>query len=181
MGKKLAKPYAKAILEMLPTTLLNPNARNEPFEPINELHVHPYTMQQIFWPTSESRHFTREDAAKAFHHKMLSADERVPHPELIQMEKEIADGLSPYSASERFKKAAMESERKAAAKQIKKAAVEEKYTTRVNSKRFEFRFKQINSELVGPKGKARNAVGWRYGAPYYDRAKGEVKIPTSVP
>lgn len=97
------------------------------------------------------------------------------------MEKEIADGLSPYSASERFKKAAMESERKAAAKQIKKAAVEEKYTTRVNSKRFEFRFKQINSELVGPKGKARNAVGWRYGAPYYDRAKGEVKIPTSVP
>ncbi|KAI0112870.1 eukaryotic mitochondrial regulator protein-domain-containing protein [Daldinia grandis] len=180
-GKKLAKPYAKAVLGMLPTHTFRMDLRNEPFEPINELHVHPYTTKQIFWPTSESRHFTRADAAKAFHPKLLSADRRVPHPELIQMEKDIIQGRPPWDASERFKQAAMESERKAADKQLAKALLEEKYTTRVRSNRFEFRFKQINSENVGAKGRARNAVGWRYGAPYYDRAKGEIKIPTSVP
>ncbi|KAI1452592.1 eukaryotic mitochondrial regulator protein-domain-containing protein [Annulohypoxylon moriforme] len=180
-GQKLARPYSKAILSMLPTHTFTADRRNEPFEPINALHVHPYTMKQIFWPTSESRHFTRADAAKAFHPKMLSADERVPHPELIQMERELLQGHSLWEASERFKQAVMESERKKADKEIEKASVEEKYTTRVHTKRFEYRFKQINSENVGPKGRARNAVGWRYGAPHYDRSKGQVKIPTSVP
>ncbi|OTA95443.1 hypothetical protein M434DRAFT_393843 [Hypoxylon sp. CO27-5] len=180
-GKKLAKPYARAVLSMLPTHSFRRDQRNEPFEPINELHVHPYTTKQIFWPTSESRHFTRADAAKAFHPKLLSPDERVPHPELIQMEKEVLQGRPLLDASERFKEAVMESERKAADKELAKAALEEKYTTHVKTKRFEFRFKQINSENVGPKGRARSAVGWRYGAPYYDRSKGEVKIPTSVP
>ncbi|KAI1212814.1 eukaryotic mitochondrial regulator protein-domain-containing protein [Annulohypoxylon truncatum] len=180
-GQKLAKPYAKAVLSMLPTHTFKAGQRNEPFESINELHVHPYTMKQIFWPTSESRHFTRADAAKAFHPKMLSADERVPHPELIQMEREVLQGRPLYDASERFKQAVMESERKAAEKEIEKAGIEEKYTTRIPTKRFEYRFKQINSENVGPTGRARNAVGWRYGAPHYDRSKGEVKIPTSVP
>ncbi|KAI1417164.1 eukaryotic mitochondrial regulator protein-domain-containing protein [Hypoxylon sp. FL1857] len=180
-GKKLAKPYARAVLSMLPTHTFIPDQKNEPFEPINELHIHPYTTKQIFWPTSESRHFTRADAAKAFHHKLLSPDERVPHPELIQMEKEVLQGRPLWDASERFKQAAMESERKAADKELAKAALDEKYTTHVNTKRFEFRFKQINSENIGPKGRARSAVGWRYGAPYYDRSKGEIKIPTSVP
>ncbi|KAI1141012.1 eukaryotic mitochondrial regulator protein-domain-containing protein [Hypoxylon sp. FL0543] len=180
-GKRLAKPYARAVLSMLPTHTFKRDQQNEPLEQINELHIHPYTTKQLFWPTSESRHFTRADAAKAFHNKLLSPDERVPHPELIQMEKEILQGRPPWDASERFKQAAMESERKAADKELAKAALEDKYTTSVNTKRFEFRFKQINSENVGPKGRARNAVGWRYGAPSYDRSKGEVKIPTSVP
>lgn len=166
---------------MLPTRTINENVQCEPFEPINELHVHPYTMQQLFWPTSESRHFTREDAAQAFNDKMLSADKRVPHPELIQMEREIIEGRTPFDASTRFKKNVMESERRAAQEAQRKVAAKEKNITRVRSNRFEFRFEKFNSELVGPKGKARNAVGWRYGAPYYDRSKGEVKIPTSVP
>ncbi|KAI0172403.1 eukaryotic mitochondrial regulator protein-domain-containing protein [Hypoxylon sp. FL1284] len=180
-GKKLAKPYSRAVLSMVPTHSIRNGIQNAPFEPINELHVHPFTMKQIFWPTSESRHFTREDAAKAFNPKMLSADERVPHPELIQMERELLRGSSLLDASERFKQSAMESERKAAEKVLARAQREEKQTTRVKSNRFEFRFKDINSEDVGPKGRSRNAVGWRYGAPYYDRAKGEIKIPTSVP
>lgn len=168
---------------MLPSHNINPTRANRPFEPINELHVHPYTMTQLFWPTSESRHFTREDAAKAFHHTLLSADERVPHPELVQMEREIIkENRNPYEASEAFKKAAMESERAAAEKQIAKAANEERRTTRVNTERFEFRFKMFNSENVGAKGRSRSAVGWRYGAPQGDRSKGhELKIPTSVP
>ncbi|KAJ2994394.1 hypothetical protein NUW58_g1568 [Xylaria curta] len=180
--KPLAKPYAKAVLSMLPTFRLHPNQVTVPFEPINELHVHPYTMQQVFWPTSESRHFTREDAAKAFHPTMLSADKRVPHPELIQMEREVEEGRPLWDASERFKKAVMESERKAAMKQVAKDTHEASLTTRVNTERFEFRFKNFNSEDVGPEGRARNAVGWRYGTPYDDRSKGhQIKIPTSVP
>lgn len=167
---------------MLPTWTINPNSSSLAFEPINELHVHPYTMQQLFWPTSESRHFTREDAAKAFHPTLLSADKRVPHPELIQMEREVAQGRPLWDASERFKQAVMESERKAAETQMAKAAREEKKTTRVNTNRFEFRFKQFNSEDVGRAGKSRHAVGWRYGTPYDDRSKGhQIKIPTSVP
>ncbi|KAI0403557.1 eukaryotic mitochondrial regulator protein-domain-containing protein [Xylaria palmicola] len=181
-GKQLAKPYAKAVLAMLPTFHLEHDNARRPFESINELHVHPQTMQQVFWPTSESRHFTREDAAKAFHPTLLSADKRVPHPELIQMEKEVEEGRPLWDASERFKQAVMESERKAARKQMAKAAHEEKQITRVNTERFEFRFKQFNAENVGLKGKSRDAVGWRYGTPYDDRAKGhELKIPTSVP
>ncbi|KAF2970496.1 hypothetical protein GQX73_g3063 [Xylaria multiplex] len=180
--KPLAKPYSRAVLSMLPTHYINANLSNPPFEPINELHVHPYTMQQIFWPTSESRHFTREDAAKAFHSTLLSADKRVPHPELIEMEREIEQGRSLWDASERFKQAVMESERKAAERQVANAIHEEKKTTRVNTDRFEFRFKQFNSENVGLKGKSRSAVGWRYGTPHDDRSKGhQIKIPTSVP
>ncbi|KAI0384563.1 eukaryotic mitochondrial regulator protein-domain-containing protein [Hypomontagnella monticulosa] len=180
-GKKLAKPYARAVLSMLPTHSFRTNQRNEPFEPINELHIHPFTQKQIFWPTSESRHFTRADAAKAFHPTMLSADERVPHPELIQMEREVLQGRPLWDASERFKQAVMESERKAAEKELAKAALDEKLTTRIQTNRFEFRFKQINSEGVGPKGKARHAVGWKYGVPHYDRTRGQIKIPTSAP
>lgn len=168
-------------MEMLPTRTLDPRVQNKPFEHINELHVHPHTMPQIFWPTSESRHFTREDAAKAFNPRMLSADARAPHPELIEMEREIAGGMSPYDATTRFKAAVMESERAAAEAVARRAAKREAKTTRVRTPRFEFRFESFNAELVGPKGKARNAVGWRYGAPYYDRARGQIKIPTSVP
>ncbi|KAI1818492.1 eukaryotic mitochondrial regulator protein-domain-containing protein [Poronia punctata] len=182
-GKPLATVYSKAMMTLLPKHHIDPEAVNQPFEPINEIHVHPHTMQQIFWPTSESRKFTREDAAFAFNADMLSADKRIPHPELVQMEKDmLAGGQSKYEAAERFKEAAAASERKAAERQIAKAAAEEAATTRVNTSRFEFRFKGYNAENVGSRGKARSAVGWRYGAPYEDRAQGhQIKIPTSVP
>ncbi|KAI0395192.1 eukaryotic mitochondrial regulator protein-domain-containing protein [Xylariaceae sp. FL0594] len=181
-GKRLAKPYADAIMGMLPVWNADTQYSKEPFEPINEIHMHPYTMQQIFWPTSESRHFTREDAATALHPTLLPADKRLPHPELIQMEKDIMEGRSAWEAAERFKQAAMETERAAAEKQAAKAHFEEKLTTRVESGRFEFRFKQYNSQNVGPTGKARAGKGWRYGAPFEDRSKGhQIDIPTSVP
>ncbi|KAI1080477.1 eukaryotic mitochondrial regulator protein-domain-containing protein [Whalleya microplaca] len=180
-GKRLAKPYAKAIMSMLPTRSIQPGLQNKPFEDINQLHAHPYANQQIWYPTSESRSFTREDAAKALHPTLKSADERVPHPELIQMERELLQGRPPKDAAERFKEAVMESERKAAEKALAKAALEEKYTSHVHTKRFEFRFRQFNAENVGPTGRLRSAVGAKYGVPAYDRVKGQVKIPTSVP
>lgn len=166
---------------MLPIRHFKRNHQNDPLENINELHIHPHTMKQLYWPTSESRHFTREDAAKAFHRKMLSADERVPHPELIQMERDLLEGKSAKVARERFIAAAEESERKSADAQVQKVLAEEKATTRINTKRFEFRFREINAEDVGPTGRKVDAVGARYGRPSYDRVKGAVKIPTSVP
>ena len=66
-------------MDMLPKTSydLDSDQPITPHEPINEIHVHKATMNQLFHPTSESRHFTRRDAATAFHHRMLPADDRV--------------------------------------------------------------------------------------------------------
>ncbi|KAK2750422.1 hypothetical protein FQN57_003902 [Myotisia sp. PD_48] len=65
--KPLALPYARAVHEMLPTTPLIKAPRVQiPHEPINDLPVHRLTEPQIFYPTSESRHFTRVDAARVF-------------------------------------------------------------------------------------------------------------------
>ncbi|KAI1870769.1 uncharacterized protein JN550_004915 [Neoarthrinium moseri] len=180
-GIKLAWPYARAIRHMLPVKSYNPEVLNKPLEDINELHVHPHTMKQLYWPTSESRQFTREDAAKAFHRNMLSADKRVPHPELIRMERDLFKGVNPSKAKKNFLRAVELSESKAAQAKIRIAQAEEQDTTRINTKRFEFRFKEINSEDVGPDGRKITAVGARYGRPSYDRVKGAVKIPTSVP
>lgn len=177
----MATPYAQAIHSMVPTKYFKVGEQNEPYEAINELHIHPHTMKQLFWPTSESRYFTREDAAKAFHRDMLSADKRVPHPELIQMERDLVHGKSPQQAKARFSEAVAQSERKSAFAQRNKLQQEAQATSRVNTKRFEFRFKEINAEDVGADGRKASAVGARYGRPSYDRAKGAIKIPTSVP
>jgi hypothetical protein len=168
-------------MTMLPTKSFKPNQLNPPLEAINEIHIHPATMKQLYWPTSESRQFTRDDAAKAFHRKMLSADERSPHPELIQMERDLLQGKTGLEAKARFTAAAEQSERKAAEAQLQKAAAIEQATQRVNTKRFEFRFQEVNSENVGYKGRGIDAVGAKYGRPSYDRAKGMIRIPTSVP
>src|SRR4051794_9683481 len=84
-GQPLALPYSKAILSMVPTHDCKPDS--EPFEAINEMHQHSYTQQQIFLPTSESRHFTRADAAKAFGDFVLPPEKKMWVPELLQFEK----------------------------------------------------------------------------------------------
>ncbi|KAI0153847.1 eukaryotic mitochondrial regulator protein-domain-containing protein [Pestalotiopsis sp. NC0098] len=180
-GKELAIPYQNAIMGMVPTKFYRKDEQNRPLEAINELHVHTHTMKQLYWPTSESRQFTREDAAKAFHRNMLSADARVPHPELVQMERDLLENKSPAEAKAQFLQSTVESERKAAEQRAKKAQEEERALQRINTKRFEFRFKEINAEDVGSDGRKITAVGARYGRPSYDRVKGAVKIPTSVP
>ncbi|KAH7029434.1 eukaryotic mitochondrial regulator protein-domain-containing protein [Microdochium trichocladiopsis] len=180
-GKFLAKPYAKAVLGMLRTHKIYTNSQNKPLEDINEVHIHPHTMQQIFWPTAESRHFTRKDAAKVFNKDMLPLDERVQIPELIQLEKDISSGIAPYEAAQKFKSTVRNSETKTAEKARAAAAAAESAITRVRTERFDMRFQDYNAEQVGKDGRHRNAIGARYGVPHYDRAKGQVKIPTSVP
>lgn len=186
-GKRLATPYAKAVMDMLPQSKWFEGEENQPHEPINDVTVHKLSVQQLFVPVAESRHFTREDAAKAFHEDLLSADDRSPHKQLIVMERELAAAKDPNDREAREK--ALEEyrnktrkEEDAYAKQIaKKAAQEEAATTRVMTDRCEFRVKEINADDVGRTGRSRRGVGWRYGAPLQDRKRGQIKIPTSVP
>jgi hypothetical protein len=166
---------------MVPTTSYPLGQPIMPHEPINEIHVHKLTKQQLFMPTSESRRFTREDAANAFHEKMLSADTRSPHPQLIQLEKDLLKGMPPSQGVEKFKEAVESESEKLRERTERQAKLEEQRTTKVDSGRFEFRFKDINVDNVGKDGRSRKGVGWRYGVPFYDRKKGQVKIPTSVP
>ena len=153
-------------MRMLPTTSYREGQQNTPHEPVNDVHIHKYTMQQIFVPVSESRQFNREDAARVFHDTMLSADARSPQPGLIKMEKEILGGLSRSKGVKAFNERAQE---------------EEEATTRVKTDRYEFRFKEMNVDDVGETGRSGKGTGWRYGAPLNDRKRGLVKIPTSVP
>jgi len=151
-----------------------------PFEPINEIPTHPYTLQQLFVPVAESRPFTRQDAAAAFHRKMKSADERVPHPELVQLERDKQQGMEPEEAVSKFLKSAMASEEKVAHARARAEAKEEKRTKRVQAARCEFRFKDVSVDDAGRDGRDPRGTGWRYGLPFYDRKVGQVKIPTSV-
>jgi len=181
-GKQLAKPYAKAVMAMLPQTPYpyKPTDRIQSHESINDLPVHVATMQQIFHPTSESREFTRADAARIFDEKLLPADQRVPHPELAELEKDRLAGM-PYN--ERVAKAAKrneEAEQKKLAAEQRRKAWEEKTVRVVSGSRWDFRFREISVEDIGVDGRGYNGTGWRYGAPHMDRRKGEVKIPTRV-
>jgi hypothetical protein len=177
-------PYAKAVQKMLPRTYFDEGVENAPHEPINEITVHKYTTQQLFVPVAESRHFTREDAAKAFHNHLLSADRRSQQPELIKMEREALKSKGAKHRDdlvEKWKDDMQEQEVKIAEKLAEADALKEQKTTRVKSDRFEFRFKDISAEDVGVDGRSRQGTGWRYGVPHEDRKRGQVKIPTSVP
>lgn len=185
-GKRLAKPYAKAVMEMLPKTPYEPNKGDQnrsqkPHESINDLPVHAATTQQIFHPTSESRHFTRADAAKVFDDMLLPADQRVPHPELADLERDRLAGL-PYN--ERIVK---DTERRAAEQQKKLVAEqrrkfrEQKAVKKVDDGgRWEFRFREINVDDAGADGRGHRGTGWRYGVPHMDRRRNELKIPKNV-
>jgi hypothetical protein len=167
---------------MLPVTpySLKPQLnRGEFHESINDLPVHAATGAQIFHPTSESRHFTRADAAKAFDEKLLPADYRVPHPQLAL---NIKDEIAGYSAEEIKARQDARDEKIALKKQVaaEKIAEKEAAIKRIESKRYEFRFTPINVDDIGKDGRGHNGVGWRYGVPHMDRSRGQVKIPTRV-
>lgn len=151
-----------------------------PFEPINEVHVHSYTMQQLFVPTAESRHFTREDAAEAFHPTMLSVDARTPHKEYIAHIKRVDAGMNAKESEEQFRKDAKASEDADTQRQVQAIEREKRLTTVVQGPRTEFRIKKIQVDDAGKDGRSRLGVGWRYGAPLTDRQKGAVKHRTVI-
>lgn len=174
----LAEKYCAAMMRMLPVHNLLPT--DYPFEPINEVDVHPRTQQQLFVPTSESRHFTRTDAAKAFGNRILPPDRKIRIPELIGMERSLNEGAKDMEARAAFVHKVAASEKRLARKAQLDEMQQEEKRTRVKSGRFEFRFEEVNANAVGKKGRSRLAAGWRYGVPHGDRARGAVKIPTEM-
>jgi len=167
---------------MLPKTDFRPNT-NKPVtvhENINDLPVHPRTRQQIFYPASESRQFTREDAAKVFDDKLLPADKRVPLPMLIELEKWNLEGVPREERFKRQREADEKYRTEQADKERKQAMWEERTQRLVPGRRWDFKFQDISAEKVNKDGRGREAVGYRYGMPHEDRKRGMVKIPTSV-
>ena len=165
---------------MLPQTRYNPKGKITPHESINDLPVHPATRQQIFYPASESRQFTRADAAKVFSPTLLPADERIPHPELIQLEKDIA---AQIPREQRVAKVRERDEKIRKQKEIadaKRRAWEENNLKTVEGQRWNFMFQDISVDTAGKDGRGQGGIGWRYGTPHDDRKRGQVKIPTSV-
>ena len=164
---------------MLPTT---PYFKKDPIphESINDLPVHRATETQIFHPVSESRHFTRRDAGKVFDRELKPAEDRVPHTELVQLEKWRYEGKQ---LDERLKlqskKDAEEIESKKVL-EVKKKEKEARESRKVETERSDFRFQDIQVESAGPRGKSRKGVGVRYGTPHEDRKKGQIKIPRRV-
>lgn len=52
----------------------------------------------------------------------------------------------------------------------------------VDAGRWSFKIEDVDiAERVGPDGRGRRGVGYRYGMPLDDRKRAMVKIPTSVP
>lgn len=172
---------------MLPTTphidpSLPENKGKRPIthEPINDLFVHPATRQQLFVPVAESRRFTREDAGKAFDNDLLPADARIPHPELIEAERELEAGLS-FEKRKELAEARQEAEL-ARKRQTEANRKQKELSTLkvVPQRRWDFVFQDVNVEDAGHRGRGAKAAGWRYGMPHEDRKRGIPKIPTKV-
>ena len=164
---------------MLPQTPYKPGSPL-PHESINDLPVHAYTKRQIFVPTSESRAFTREDAAKTFHPTLLPADKRIPHPELIQLAKWEAEGHDRATRVRLRREADAQAAHEREEKDRKQREYEERTQVVVKGRRWDFKFEDVSAEKVGKDGRGRHAVGLRYGFPLEDRKRGQIKIPTSV-
>lgn len=163
---------------MLPQTRLD--AHKARHESINDLPVHAATTRQIFLPTSESRQFTRQDASKAFHPRLLSADERIPLPELIAAGKDLIAGLSTEQRHARIRERDDAKQALAQAQAQKKAAWEEKNLKTVPAARWDFKFENTSVDKVGKDGRSRSGIGHRYGLPHQDRKRGQIKIPQAV-
>ena len=164
---------------MLPST---PYVPNDPIthESINDLPVHRATETQIFHPVPESRQFTRRDAGKVFDRELKPAEDRVPHPELVQLQKWRHEGII---ADERIQLQREMEAKEAESRKVrekKRKEKEAKEIKKVETGRSEFRFQDISVQSVGSDGRSREGVGARYGVPHQDRKKGQIKIPRRV-
>jgi hypothetical protein len=167
---------------MLPQTPFRPNTDKPitPHEPINDVPVHAHTRAQLFYPTSESHQFTREDAAKAFSRTLLPVDKRIPLPMLVDLERWRLENKSREARTQL--QIEMDEQKAAKEEEIerKKAEWREQTQRVVRGRRWDFKFQDFSAERVGPNGRARGAVGIRYGMPHEDRKRGMVKIPRRV-
>lgn len=181
-GKPLAKPYANAILDMLPKTPFIGGLGQPIHESIHDLPVHRATEKQIFYPVAESRQFTRRDAGRVFKRGLLPAEDRIPHPQLVELESLRNAGVPQAEKLIRNKMA--EEEKAKEDKKEEMRQLEERMVKKVHpggdEGRWEFRFRNFNVEQAGKFGRGRKGIGARYGLPAEDRKRGQIKIPTKV-
>ena len=164
---------------MLPST---PYVPNDPIthESINDLPVHRATEIQIFHPVSESRQFTRRDAGRVFDRDLKPAEDRVPHTELVQLQKWRHEGKIPAERIQLQREKDAKDVQRRKILESKRKEKEWKETKKVETERSTFRFQDIMVEGVGPTGRSKEGVGARYGIPHQDRKKGQIKIPMRV-
>jgi hypothetical protein len=118
-------------------------------------------------------------------HVLLPADARIPHPQLIELERDfIAKPHEPKERWEKYHERIQKSDKLAQKRKADAKKRAEERTIRIEPKnsRFEFRFNDVvvSKQTTGPDGRGHTAPGHRYGVPTYDRKKGQVKIPTKV-
>ena len=164
---------------MLPVT---PYIDNDPVphESINDLPVHRATEIQIFHPVSESRHFTRRDAGKVFDRELMPAEDRIPHTELVQLEKWRKEGKQGDERVQLQREKDAKDLQSKEVLEMKKREKEARTIRKVETERSEFRFQDIRVESAGPTGRSKMGIGARYGMPHEDRKKGQIKIPRRV-
>lgn len=172
-------------MRMLPQTPYFDDLPIMPHEPINDLPVHRATIRQLFHPVSESRHFTRVDAGQVFQRGLLPAEERIPHPELVKLQKlQKTQRMYPHESAAKLREMVKDKENAAELKQREWLLKEDRLIRRIipdgTAGRAEFRFRDIKVESVGKDGRAKGGVGARYGFPHEDRKKGMIKIPRKV-
>lgn len=166
---------------MLPQTKYDTKAKINPrHENINDLPVHPSTLLQLFHPTSESRQFTRIDAGRAFHAELKPADERIPHPEMIAAAKDSLEGYTRSERNTRMQQRYNTMEEEIKEREQRRKAKGIRHTTTIEGKRWDFKFRDCSADIVQKNGRSQVAAGWRYGQPFEDRKKGQVKIPVRV-
>ncbi|KAK6540891.1 hypothetical protein TWF694_008274 [Orbilia ellipsospora] len=164
-NRPLATVLQTRIHAMMPISQWKPGQPHH--ETITDLRIHPATNNQLFLSVPESMPFNRQDAAKAL--GILPADIRMPHSELIGVEKMK---LQRVPVEEMIAREAQREQDEIAAINAKREAVEKRRNAGkvVETERFRFR---LRPAVVGQ-------VGYRYGVPAEDRKRGINKIPTRV-
>ncbi|KAK6342956.1 hypothetical protein TWF718_008335 [Orbilia javanica] len=162
--RPLCTEMQKRVHAMMPVTEYTPFPLHES---ITDLRIHSATNNQLFLAVPESMPFTRQDAGEAL--GLLPADVRMPHSELIQVEKMKLAGVEVEEMvrieTEREAREAEEAKAKKERREKRLGAAKV-----VETERFRFRLKPANAA----------AVGFRYGVPAEDRKRGVNKIPTRV-
>ncbi|KAF3928334.1 hypothetical protein AA313_de0210043 [Arthrobotrys entomopaga] len=164
-NRPLATVLQTRVHAMMPITQWKPGQPHH--ESITDLRIHPATNNQLFLSVPESMAFNRQDAAKAL--GILPADIRMPHSELIGVEKMK---LERVPVEEMIAREARREQDEIAAINAKREAMEKRRNGGkvVETERFRFR---LRPAVVGQ-------VGYRYGVPAEDRKRGINKIPTRV-
>ncbi|KAK6504276.1 hypothetical protein TWF506_002479 [Arthrobotrys conoides] len=163
-NRPLCTEMQKRVHAMMPVT----HYTNFPHhESITDLRIHPATNNQLFLSVPESMPFNRKDAGEAL--GLLPADIRMPHSELIEVERMKQAGVE---VQEMIKVEAEREQKEAEETKAKRERREKRLGAGkiVETERFRFRLKPANAAFVG----------YRYGVPAEDRKRGINKIPTRV-